>query len=260
VICVRSAGAVLRAVGQLHKIFSIVDGSKFPDTFDPQDPGAMNAKKLRGIEFLFERIHGLAQQMTPSATVYLCVISRRRDPFDVLGKHNLNPGTGSHRKTRRIPHGIALEHLQDSFGDLNPGTSVSHLPGSLDSGAKAFVVDRFKKVIQCVDLERAQSVLLVSGKKNDRGQILPRQSPENFKPVHAGHLHIEKDNIRRELKNLSDRGRTVSALANDFDIFVFLQPEPDATPRQRLIIHNYCAHVVSSTLCAIFRKGNSMMT
>ena len=42
-ICVGSAGAVLRAVGQFHKILSIVDGSKLPDVFDAQDPGAMNA-------------------------------------------------------------------------------------------------------------------------------------------------------------------------------------------------------------------------
>jgi len=60
---------MLRAVGQGYKILSIVDSSKFPNTPDTKDPRAMNAKKLRGIEFLFQRIHGLTQQMTPPATV-----------------------------------------------------------------------------------------------------------------------------------------------------------------------------------------------
>ena len=128
-----------------------------------------------------------------------------------------------------------LEHLQDSFGHLNPGTRISYLPCSLDSGAKAFVVDGFKKVVQSVDLERPQSMLLVGGKKDDGGQMLPRQSPENLKAVHAGHLHIEENNIRRELKNLPDRRRAVSALTNDFDVFELLQPEPDSASCQRLI-------------------------
>jgi hypothetical protein len=95
--------------------------------------------------------------------------------------------------------------LQNSFGHLNPGTSVSYLPRSLYGGGKAFVVDGLKKVVQCVDFERPQSMLLVSRKKDDRGQMLPRQSSENLKTVHAGHLHIEKDNIRGELENLPDR-------------------------------------------------------
>jgi hypothetical protein len=111
-----------------------------------------------------------------------------------------------------------------------------------------------------MDLERAQSVLLVSGKKDNGGQILPRQSPKNLEPIHAGHLDIEEDNIWRELNNLPDRGRTVSALADDFDILKLLQPEPDAASRQRLIVDNYCAHVASSTFWTIFRKGNSMIT
>jgi len=60
---------MFRAVGEPHKILSIVDGPKFPDAPDTKDPGAMNAKKLRGIEFLFQRIHGFTQQMTPPAPV-----------------------------------------------------------------------------------------------------------------------------------------------------------------------------------------------
>jgi hypothetical protein len=153
-----------------------------------------------------------------------------------------------------------LEHPQDSFRHMNLRASISHLPGSFDGGAEAFVVDRLEKVVQRVDLERAQSVLLVSRKKNDGGQIFPRQSPQHLKPIHAGHLHIEKDYIRGELKNLLDRRPAVSALADNFDIFELLQTQPDAPPCQRLIIDNYCAHVASSTFWATLRKGNSMMT
>src|ERR1700722_2242718 len=102
-------------------------------------------------------------------------------------------------------------------------------------------------------------MLFISGKKNDGRKILARQSPEDLKAVHTGHLHIEKNYIRRELEDLLDSRRAVSAFANDFDIFVLLQPELYSASCQRLIIHNHRAHVASSTFWVTFRRGNSMI-
>jgi hypothetical protein len=69
------------------------------------------------------------------------------------------------------------------------------------SRPEALIVYGLEEIVQGMNFESAQGVLLVSGKKDYRWQILAGQSSENFKPVHAWHLHIEKDNIGRELEN-----------------------------------------------------------
>jgi hypothetical protein len=67
------------------------------------------------------------------------------------------------------------------------------------------IVHGFKEIIQGMNLEGAQGVLLVGGEKDHRWQILAGQDSENFKSIHAGHRHVEEDNIGRELKNFIDR-------------------------------------------------------
>ena len=64
----------------------------------------MNAKKLRGIEFLFEGAHGLTQKITTPTTVQFGVVSRRRDPFNIVGEHDL---TGPRRIFLLSPANIA---------------------------------------------------------------------------------------------------------------------------------------------------------
>jgi hypothetical protein len=60
----------------------------------------MNAKELRGIEFLFQGIQVLAQQMAAAQVVQFGVVSCPSNPFDVFRKHKLNarPTCGSSSK------------------------------------------------------------------------------------------------------------------------------------------------------------------
>jgi hypothetical protein len=51
----------------------------------------MDPKKLRWIKLSFQGIHRFAYQMRTSAAVEFRIISRRRDPFDLVSKHNPNP-------------------------------------------------------------------------------------------------------------------------------------------------------------------------
>ena len=81
-----------------------------------------------------------------------------------------------------------------------------------------------------VNLKSAQRVLFVCGKENYRRQILLWDSPENLKPVHAGHLHIEENNVRRKGKNFLNCRGSILTLSNNFDIPELLQSS--TTPRR----------------------------
>jgi hypothetical protein len=74
-------------------------------------------------------------------------------------------------------------------------------------------------------------MLLISRQKDYRWQIVLWQSLENFKPVHAGHLHVKKHNIGSEFENFLDRRRAIAALANDLDILESFHPKRDSAPR-----------------------------
>jgi hypothetical protein len=59
----------------------------------------MDAKKLLGIEFLFQGIHGLMQQIASPFAVKFHVISGRCDPVDILRANDLNAGANKCRVT-----------------------------------------------------------------------------------------------------------------------------------------------------------------
>ena len=98
-----------------------------------------------------------------------------------------------------------------------------------------------------VNLKSAQRVLFVCGKENYRRQILLWDSPENLKPVHAGHLHIEENNVRRKGKNFLNCRGSILTLSNNFDIPELLQSKHDTAPSQRFVVDNQRAHTPPST-------------
>jgi hypothetical protein len=59
-------------------------------------------------------------------------------------------------------------------------------------------------------------------------------------------LHIEKDNIGRELKNFLDGREAVPALSNDLDASEFLESKRDSTPSQGLVVDNRAVRPGSS--------------
>jgi hypothetical protein len=159
--------------------------------------------------------------VTTALSVQFGVIPRSCNPFDVLRKYKLDSGTDSHGKTRYVACRTLPEHLEDPFGDANLGFRIPNLPGTLHGDVESLVVHGLKEIIQSVHLESPQCMLLVSGKKDYRRQVLFRQGSKNLKAVHAGHLHIEKDDVRSKLKDLLDCRRAVVAFSDDLHIFKF---------------------------------------
>jgi hypothetical protein len=76
--------------------------------------------------------------------------------------------------------------------------------------------ERLEQVIHGVDVEGAQSVLIVGRHKYDRHFCADQL--ENLKAVQLGHLNIEKDQIGFQLARCLDRFKAVGALGDDLDL------------------------------------------
>ena len=58
------------------------------------------------------------------------------------------------------------------------------------------------------------------------------------KPVHLGHLNIEKNQIGAHAPNGLDRRFAVAALANDADVRLRFQETEECSARQSFIVHD----------------------
>src|ERR1700721_1280866 len=89
-------------VGQLDSIFSILDAAKFPDAGLAHDSRAMDAHEFLRIEFLTQRAHGFAQQMSAAADMQFGVVTCAPDPVDLVGQYDLQTCPGTYVKARRV--------------------------------------------------------------------------------------------------------------------------------------------------------------
>jgi hypothetical protein len=96
-----------------------------------------------------------------SAAVEFRIISRLRDPFDVVSKHNSNPRTDSHREAWYVLPRVLLKHPEQSLSHLKLGITISNQSCSLQSHEKSVIVHRLKEVVRRVNLKSAQRMLFV---------------------------------------------------------------------------------------------------
>src|SRR5215469_16843820 len=220
----------------------------------------MNAKKLGGIKFFFERVHCLAQQMVASAAMQFGVITRGSDPVDVFRQNHLNSRAGPHQKPRNIFPGALSQQAQNSFRHSEFGVRILNLSCPFDRSGEAFIIQRLEEIVQSMDFERTQGVFLVSREENDQRQILAWEGSKNFKAIHARHLHVKKDDIGGMLENVFDSGRAIAAFADDLYIRKIAQADSDAAASQGFVVHNQRAHRAPSVAATSLRKGISMVT
>src|SRR6267154_355670 len=102
-------------------------------------------------------------------------------------------------------------------------------------------------------------MLVMGSDKDDGRQFLRGQNTQHLESIHAWHLHVEEYEVGRKLENLFNRGRAVSAFADDLDIGSSLEAQRHALPRQWLIIDDQDAHTLSARSGA-FRYGSSILT
>lgn len=70
--------------------------------------------------------------------------------------------------------------------------------------------------------------------------------PSSGDPIDLGHADIHHDHVGLDLLRQSDGGKAVLRLANNLDVGLGLQQEPDPPAHQRMIIGQQYAHGLSS--------------
>ena len=81
-------------------------------------------------------------------------------------------------------------------------------------------------------------MLVIGRRENDHRQAIRRQLAQHLKAIHAGHLHIQKEQLRRVAPNLFQGLRPAAAFADNLDFRFVPQQMPDAFPGERFVVHN----------------------
>jgi len=75
---------------------------------------------------------------------------------------------------------------------------VTGAPARRSASAKRSARDRFQQVIECMHFERLQREFIIGRHKNDERSTRRRigQVGGEFDAAHAGHLHVQQDDVR----------------------------------------------------------------
>src|SRR5262245_16604388 len=84
--------------------------------------------------------------------------------------------------------------------------------------AQTLGTDRFQEVVDRMHLECTQRVLIVGGRKYDRD--LASNQIEDFEPVELRHLHVEEQQIRRQLRYGLHSFEAIGALRDDVHVWL----------------------------------------
>ncbi len=99
--------------------------------------------------------------------------------------------------------------------------AVSNLVANfLDGLRDALAVEGLEQIIDRVHFERLHRVLVVGGGEDDLRQrnLAVHQLLDDAEAVEARHLHVEEDEVGRELLDEVDRLDAVLALRDDIDV------------------------------------------
>jgi hypothetical protein len=115
--------------------------------------------------------------------------------------------------------------------------------GDLGAGAfqgllKALAIEGLEQIIQGVDLEGAQSILVIRRDENDTGRPVLAHGLQDAEAVQFGHAYIEKQEIGPLLTDGRDGARTVEAFADHLNVGFGLKQRTQALPAQRLVIRD----------------------
>ena len=85
-------------------------------------------------------------------------------------------------------------------------------------------------------LECAQRVLVVRGGEDHRD--IASDQVEHLEPVQLRHLHVEEQQVGRQLRHCLHRLEAVGALRHDLDVRFGGQELAEHLPRQGLVVHD----------------------
>src|SRR5918993_1425090 len=85
-------------------------------------------------------------------------------------------------------------------------------------------------------LEGLQRVLVVGGDEDHVRHDLALERSQHAEPVHAGHLHVEEDQVGVLVANGIDGLLAIAVLADDGDVVMHPEHHPDALTREGLVV------------------------
>src|SRR6185437_16177772 len=101
--------------------------------------------------------------------------------------------------------------------------------GARECLLEAGLIVGLKKKVQCVDLERANSVAVVRGHEHDGRHAVRVDVLHNLEPIHTRHLDVEKHKIRLQAVDRFECRWAIIAGGDDFEIGLLLKSSSSTT-------------------------------
>jgi hypothetical protein len=105
--------------------------------------------------------------------------------------------------------------------------------------AKALIGDGLEEIVESVHLEGAEGVPIVRGDEHELGHIGRSRGGDalyNVEAVDAGHLHVQKDEIRVVLLDRGDGGFAAVRFSDDLHAGLGAQQAQDFATRRGFVI------------------------
>ncbi len=97
--------------------------------------------------------------------------------------------------------------------------------------------DRLQEIVDGVDLEGAQRIAVERRDEDDGRRRSSFQHAQDAEAVEAGHLDVQKQQIRTQVIDGLDGLEAIFALGDDLDFLFLGQLLPDPLARQLLVVH-----------------------
>ena len=141
----------------------------------------MDPHKLFAVEPGFERSECLTDQVGFAANVQSSIVAQPLNPIHICGQNKFELVSSAYRKTP--DETIILWLLPSLQKPVKPlefsflAMKRNHAPGTVDTSCKAGVVNRLEEIVERFYIKGVQSILLMSGKKNNASRRPSGQRP-----------------------------------------------------------------------------------
>src|SRR5207245_5817857 len=97
-----------------------------------------------------------------------------------------------------------------------------------------------QEVLEGAGIEGLDRVLIVSGHENHSSRRISAEHLEDVEAVVFRHADVEENKVGMMLPDRVQAFEGGAALADDFDVGIFLQQQEDIGPGERLVVDHQC--------------------
>ena len=173
-------------------------------------------------------------------------------------------------RSRRCGVGLEiLDELEEPPLEIAVGRTLEVLPRTDERLVKTLPVERLQQVVERVHVEGAQGVVIEGGHEDDQRHARRADGFDDLESARAGHLYVEKDQVRFQASDGVDRVGAGGALGHQFQPVFGREERAQPLAGQRLVIGDEDTHLAvrhatwnaaSPAGAGAWRKGNSSLT